>query len=56
MLFKRVKADEVAKWYRVDKGLKGYQWEDIVGIQRAVTRMGDTSIFRVLEWGGLEVA
>ena len=57
MLFKGVKEEEVDTWAeasnRVEEGVG--MWVDVVGVRDAVRRMGDPSIFRVLEWGGMEV-
>jgi hypothetical protein len=37
----------------VDVGEDGRMWKDVVGVDDAKIR--DKKLFRVLEWGGLEV-
>jgi hypothetical protein len=55
MLFKGVRDDEVADWpaarARATSGVE--RWKDIVGVD--TDRAVDATLFRVLEWGGMEV-
>ncbi|KAF5371706.1 hypothetical protein D9758_003408 [Tetrapyrgos nigripes] len=52
VLFQGVSEDELEEWTcalgRVEEGVD--QWQDIVGVDKI--KMLDTSLFRVLEWGG----
>lgn len=55
MLFKGVLEDSIDRW-EVAQARAGEDtsiWRDIVGVD--VQKMADTSLFRVLEWGGMEV-
>ncbi|KAG1844203.1 hypothetical protein DFJ58DRAFT_31194 [Suillus subalutaceus] len=55
MLFKGICKEHLANW--ADAQMQAEKdvawWVDVVGVDPA--RAGDTSLFRVLEWGGLEV-
>jgi len=55
MLFKGVREEQLASWssaqIRAEKDVAW--WADIVGVELA--RISDTNLFRVLEWGGMEV-
>lgn len=55
MLFKGVEEDQLAAWSgaRATAEKDVALWEDVVGVQLA--RASDTNLFRVLEWGGMEV-
>ncbi|KAF7295970.1 Ubiquitin-domain-containing protein [Mycena kentingensis (nom. inval.)] len=52
MLFTGVSNEEVARWSGLETR-DGDYWKDIVGVD--VQRVHDTSLFRVLEWGAMEV-
>ena len=49
MLFRGVSADELEGWQR----RAPEDWRDVVGVD--VERALDTTLFRALEWGGMEV-
>ncbi|KAK0454157.1 uncharacterized protein EV420DRAFT_1645011 [Desarmillaria tabescens] len=55
MLFKRVCEDEFDEWdeahLRISDGVAF--WRGIVGVNEV--KMGDEGLFKVLEWGGMEV-
>jgi len=55
MIFRGVKDDELDEWTRaresVDKDVSF--WQDVVGVD--VQKALNTNLFRVLEWGGMEV-
>lgn len=55
MLFKGIQDDELAYWGDAFKrASQDVQfWLSIVGVD--VERANDSSLFRVLEWGGMEV-
>ena len=52
MLFRGVPRDEVDCWTAARGRVASVNWQDVVGVQREAW---DTSLFRVLEWGGMEV-
>lgn len=56
MLFKGVPASELSQWSTAiarGTGSLDVDWQDVVGVnpERAL----DASLFRVLEWGGMEI-
>jgi hypothetical protein len=55
MLFKGVSKERLADW--PDAQIQAKKdiawWVDVVGVDLA--RASDTALFRVLEWGGMEV-
>ncbi|KAG1749577.1 hypothetical protein EDD22DRAFT_958005 [Suillus occidentalis] len=55
MLFKGIRQEHLGDWtnaqMQAEKDVAW--WVDVVGVDP--TRAGDTSLFRVLEWGGMEV-
>jgi len=55
MLFRGVCEDELDEWKAADndENLKPGEWKDLVGVD--VERTSIESLFRVLEWGGMEV-
>ena len=55
MLFRGVCEDELDEWKAADndENLKPGEWKDLVGVD--VERTSNESLFRVLEWGGMEV-
>jgi len=55
MLFKGVSETNLRKWESASqRTLEGVaRWRDIVGVDLA--KGNDKSLFRVLEWGGMEV-
>ncbi|KAI5887724.1 uncharacterized protein SCHCODRAFT_02638820 [Schizophyllum commune H4-8] len=55
MLFKGVAAAELNAWPAAQLRAKEpvRRWQDVVGVELAKTL--DTSLFRVIEWGGMEV-
>ena len=55
MLFKGVPRDELEDWCTATRraGEGVVWWRDVVGIDLA--KMEDADLFRVLEWGGMEV-
>jgi len=55
MLFRGVCEDEVNEWKAAgnDEIFKPEEWKDLVGVD--VARARDEGLFRVLEWGGMEV-
>ncbi|KAG8943354.1 hypothetical protein FRC04_002910 [Tulasnella sp. 424] len=54
MLFRRVKAGDVEKWQEArDRASESPElWKQAVGVEE---RAADASVFRVVEWGGMEV-
>lgn len=55
MLFQGVPETELSGWTEAEKRAKEdvSLWKDVVGIDEI--KQKDTSMFRVLEWGGMEV-
>ena len=56
MLFRGVAVRDLGLWESADKradGTDGAFWADVVGVD--ATRAADSGLFRVLEWGGMEV-
>lgn len=57
MLFKGVEEDRLDQWaearHRADAERGVDWWRDIVGVDSE--RVFDQGLFRVLEWGGMEV-
>lgn len=55
MVFKGVPDTEIQDWPTArEKASSGVNWwKDVVGV--SVNRALDTSLFRLLEWGGMEV-
>ncbi|KAG8770763.1 hypothetical protein FRC12_004070 [Ceratobasidium sp. 428] len=55
MLFKGVEADNLEAWASAQGKATEHpsMWRDIVGV--SVKKALDTSLFRVLEWGGMEI-
>jgi hypothetical protein len=55
MLFKGVRNDQLVDWSAAQSkaGEDVIRWRDIVGVD--VAKAGDANLFRVLEWGGMEV-
>ncbi|KAK0184732.1 hypothetical protein F5146DRAFT_938260, partial [Armillaria mellea] len=51
MLFRRVCEDELDEWEGVSENVEF--WKDIVGVD--CDGMKDEALFRVMEWGGMEV-
>jgi hypothetical protein len=55
MLFKGIRKEHVENWanaqMQAEKDVCG--WVDVVGVDPA--RAGDATLFRVLEWGGMEL-
>jgi hypothetical protein len=55
MLFKGIHKEHLEDWanaqMQAEKDVGG--WVDVVGVDPA--RAGDATLFRVLEWGGMEV-
>lgn len=51
MVFKGVSEEEAEDW--IDDNLDISRWSSIVGVDEARAR--DASLFRVLEWGGMEI-
>ena len=52
MLFRGVRAEDVDAWANARKRVTQIDWVDIVGI---MPEAHDRSVFRVLEWGAMEV-
>jgi hypothetical protein len=55
MLFKGIRKEHLANWAYAQMQAErdvGW-WVDVVGVDPA--RAGDATLFRVLEWGGMEV-
>jgi len=55
MLFRGIREGEIDEWRAAgnDENLKPEEWKDVVGVD--VERASNKSLFRVLEWGGMEV-
>ena len=55
MLFRGICEDKVDEWKaaRSADGIEPDDWKDVVGVD--VERASNKSLFRVLEWGGMEV-
>jgi hypothetical protein len=55
MIFTGVGEDDLDKWEEAQlrAGQDARLWRDVVGVD--VEKAGDRSLFRVLEWGGMEV-
>ena len=55
MLFRGVADAELSAWPAAQLRAKepALRWQDVVGVQLAKTL--DTNLFRVIEWGGMEV-
>ncbi|KAG1841991.1 hypothetical protein C8R48DRAFT_643701 [Suillus tomentosus] len=55
MLFRGIRKEHLADWpnARMQAGKDVAWWADVVGVDLA--RASDTALFRVLEWGGMEV-
>ncbi|KAJ7177128.1 hypothetical protein C8R46DRAFT_1188738 [Mycena filopes] len=53
MLFKGVTDDALNGWSEADAVNDGERWRQVVGVD--VARAADATLFRVLEWGGMEV-
>lgn len=56
MLFQRVNPDQLDQWSNAMSraGENVNSWRDVVGVE-GKRRQEDSSLFRVLEWGGMEV-
>ncbi|KAF9035338.1 hypothetical protein BDZ89DRAFT_1062086 [Hymenopellis radicata] len=56
MLFRRVKEEEVDLWPAASARASEPVdfWRDVIGVEKR-ERQSDASLFRVLEWGGMEV-
>ena len=52
MLFRGVAEDDVGEWKDARARVADVDWVDVVGVSPAAQ---DTSLFRVLEWGAMEV-
>ena len=52
MLFRGLSAQDADEWSATGF-VKAPVWKDVVGVDAA--KALDTSLFRVLEWGGMEV-
>jgi hypothetical protein len=55
MLFKGVSCEDLGRWTNaIARAQESVDlWRDVVGIAD-LNRLGDKSLFRVLEWGGME--
>jgi hypothetical protein len=55
MLFKGVPEDRLVHWSTAQRNAADdvIRWRDIVGVDPA--KAADVNLFRVLEWGGMEV-
>ena len=55
MIFRGVRADKLSEWTSAIEraSMDVASWRDVVGVN--VDAAHDTSLFRVLEWGGMEV-
>ena len=55
MLFRGIDADDRENWTEASERTKDSVdfWRDVVGID--VERVQDAKLFRVIEWGGMEV-
>jgi hypothetical protein len=55
MLFKGIRKENLGDWAnaRIQAERDVGWWVDVVGVDPA--RASDTTLFRVLEWGGMEV-
>ncbi|KAJ7177123.1 hypothetical protein C8R46DRAFT_1078198 [Mycena filopes] len=53
MLFKGIADDALSGWSEADAVNDGEHWRKVVGVD--VERAADATLFRVLEWGGMEV-
>ncbi|KAJ7138842.1 hypothetical protein C8R46DRAFT_1200928 [Mycena filopes] len=53
MLFKGITDDVLDGWSEADAVNDGERWRQVVGVD--VERTADATLFRVLEWGGMEV-
>jgi hypothetical protein len=55
MLFKGIRKEHLGDWAnaRIQAERDVGWWVDVVGVDPA--RAGDATLFRVLEWGGMEV-
>lgn len=54
MLFKGIEDEAFNDWAGAQHGENDPQrWKDVVGVD--VERASDAALFRVLEWGGMEV-
>ena len=56
MLFKGLKEDEARRWIATAEAGENdaSHWRSVVGID-GTSLAADTSLFRVVEWGGMEV-
>jgi hypothetical protein len=52
LLFRGVKEEQLGDWAEAAARARGVDWASVVGVD---PRMADESLFRVLEWGGMEV-
>ncbi|THU78752.1 hypothetical protein K435DRAFT_769209 [Dendrothele bispora CBS 962.96] len=55
MLFRGIPEDEIDEWSSAsERAAEGVErWQDIVGVDKS--KVTDESLYRVLEWGGMEV-
>ncbi|KAJ7177138.1 hypothetical protein C8R46DRAFT_1246546 [Mycena filopes] len=53
MLFRGITDDALDGWSEADALHDGERWRQVVGVD--VARAADATLFRVLEWGGMEV-
>jgi hypothetical protein len=53
MLFKGVRAESLEDWSNCRDDVDFKKWNRIVDVEEE--RMQDAGLFRVLEWGGMEV-
>jgi len=56
MLFKGIGTEDVGEWDASQKRAEEdvHRWIDVVGVD--VQRTIDTQLFRVIEWGGMELS
>ncbi len=56
MVFRKVASDELDRWHGArQRALEDVNfWRDVVGVEPR-ERQEDSELFRVLEWGGMEV-
>lgn len=56
MIFQGVPVSELHRWdkVRVEKGESKFFWRDVAAVP-SKERQSDASLFRVLEWGGMEI-
>ena len=52
MLFRGIMEDDVGQWKDARARVADVNWANVVGVREEAR---DTGLFRVLEWGGMEV-